>query len=440
MTESSLAQDAARTRTKLPPIGDLVSDPVHHHQFIHDPPHGTAILWQKGVRGTRRSITRKIEPHYRVPDLLHKFVGEDDVFVTVNQFKGYRYVRLLKKIRACYVDIDGYQDVFGVLEYLHEHGIPEPNFIVNSGNGLHLYWALDPAPAQAKSYWSAIQHRLIYMLRPLGADPVARDAARVLRVSGTKNSKSDDLVEGIILNQVPWSLDELGDEVLPYTRAEVRDFKAASARKRAHKAKRTRKGHRRTIFDFFQAFYHDLNTIADHYWFGGIPPGYRDKFLFLSSVALSWFTLGDALRNEIVSTARMSTPGVRKDEVLRQMQTVIRRAEAEAAAHARGESIGRDKGRYWLRRDTARDWIGDLITPELEPKLTALASDETLRERRKRKDARRHKQSREQYEHQAQERRQRAQQLRDSGLAWSDVGAELGISADAARKLATRAR
>src|SRR5207302_206770 len=44
--------------------------------------------------------------------------------------------------------------------------------------------------------WQALEDLLVDLLAPFGADPQARDAARVLRVVGTVNHRNGELVTG----------------------------------------------------------------------------------------------------------------------------------------------------------------------------------------------------------------------------------------------------
>jgi len=62
-----------------------------------------------------------------------------------------------------------------------------PSIIVKSGGGIHLYWLLkEPAEKQDIAAIEDINHRIVDQL---GGDHGACDAARILRVPGTKNRK-----------------------------------------------------------------------------------------------------------------------------------------------------------------------------------------------------------------------------------------------------------
>jgi hypothetical protein len=74
--------------------------------------------------------------------------------------------------------------------FCNDAGLPEPNFVVNSGGGLHIYWVLDSF--LVREAWQAIAKKLKAIMAALGflADPTrTADIASILRVPGTLNLK-----------------------------------------------------------------------------------------------------------------------------------------------------------------------------------------------------------------------------------------------------------
>ncbi len=79
-----------------------------------------------------------------------------------------------------------------VLEECRSKKIPLPGIIVFSGNGLHVKWLYKEAVTREKlTRWAKLQRRLWKIFESFGADAQAKDAARVLRVPGTKNCKPE---------------------------------------------------------------------------------------------------------------------------------------------------------------------------------------------------------------------------------------------------------
>ncbi|MBR2207174.1 MAG: hypothetical protein IJ859_00005, partial [Synergistaceae bacterium] len=79
-----------------------------------------------------------------------------------------------------------------IIEHCREKEIPTPSIIVFSGNGLHVKWLYRKAITREKlNRWTMLQRKLWLIFKDLGADAQAKDAARVLRVPGTKNCKPE---------------------------------------------------------------------------------------------------------------------------------------------------------------------------------------------------------------------------------------------------------
>jgi hypothetical protein len=376
-----MAASAAQVPRLIGVNGLPIRHAQDHHDTIHAAQHATAIYWQQRRRG--RSWT-KVRPGDPIP-ISSKGRPQQDSYVTVNEFAAWRLVRHTAALRAVYVDIDNNQDLPGVLEAVHDSQLPEPSYVVSSGNGLHLYWLIERAGPECLGLWRAVIGKLTQALKPVGADPVAKDVTRLLRVPGTINSKNGAKVEGFILDPEPWPIEELAEEVIGRrTAATVRDIRP----KQKGKPQRRTGGHR-TIYQWWHQVYRDLLAVHDHHWFGGVEDGYRDRWLFLTSVALSWFTEPASLEREIAATARSFVPTLTESESRAYTQTI--RSKATEAAN--GEKVywqgtPRDP-RYWFRAQTLYEWLDDLIDDELQPKLRAIAPDSVLRERKFARDRQR---------------------------------------------------
>lgn len=324
-------------------------------------------------------------------DQLSRFTNEPDVFLTPNVFHGWRLVRLLKGLSAFFIDIDDHSGRavnHGQLRANAEvtwirQGIPEPNFIVYSGRGIHLYWLIDNVPAQALPRWRAVQQVLC---TAFGGDPRSTDPTRLLRLVGTQHSKTGCKVTGEPFFSKRYEFSWFCDEVLPFTQAQVRDFKAAKARK----GERPGKAHPRSpgqkhgsIYQRWYLVYQDLLRIQNHFWFGGMQePGHRDHMLFHTANALSWFTCSDALANEIRATAKILVPSYCDDEVMGYCSSVINRARQ--TQQTEGAEF-----RYRYARKTLWAAFEPIIgqAPELVQELRAIIPEELHRERKKQRDA-----------------------------------------------------
>lgn len=72
-------------------------------------------------------------------------------------------------------------------------GLPPPDLWIDSGNGLHLYWLSDGGIPVAEWKPAAEALKAALLGAGLQIDPtVTADAARILRVAGTKNFKNKE--------------------------------------------------------------------------------------------------------------------------------------------------------------------------------------------------------------------------------------------------------
>lgn len=138
----------------------------------------------------------------RIQSLVEKLHGHN-VYVSQNTFYKYksRCVDDLYELRHLYVDIDCHKLAFTADQTLmhlekefFRRSIPEPTFIIFSGRGLQLIWQIQAESAYSLPMWQSVEDYLCEVLRPLGGDPAATDASRVLRVAESINTKNNALV------------------------------------------------------------------------------------------------------------------------------------------------------------------------------------------------------------------------------------------------------
>ena len=136
---------------------------------------------------------------------IKKYKNEEDIFYAVNSsFNGKRGVKNLKNLRELYVDIDLHLEKFTEEELKSEvnwmiteiwlmadrGAIPRPSKAIITGRGVHIYWDLKPSSYGALATWQSLEDFLYNKLKYLGADRQATDAARILRLPTTINSKT----------------------------------------------------------------------------------------------------------------------------------------------------------------------------------------------------------------------------------------------------------
>lgn len=412
-----------------------IQGPADHARVLH--PAGPGL-----VTVARRTKGRWIETRYpvaAVPDIVEELARTPDVFLTQNRFKGPRRITYLTALDALWVDLDFHmvpehaaKAPAAVLELvwwiLEDARIPAPNFALSTGRGLAAVWLHEPVPRAALPRWRACQRRLQSVLQPLGADRAAIDPARVLRVVGTTNSKAQRLVTAITPVKAAWDFDPLADEILPLTRAEVTDLRTQRARRRAQKPRdeKIRPPQGFNAATLWEARLTDLQRLLDLRWWGTLPPGQRDTWLFVASVAMSWLAEPFLLRREVMSLAKQ-VGGWDEPEAATRLQAVFKRARMAAQGHLVEWNGQKVDPRYRFKTETILEWLQ--ITSEEQAQLATLVSADVVRER----DRQRHRKSmdRETYLAQAADRRAEAIRLRAKGHSLREIASTLGVSVGA---------
>lgn len=173
----------------------------------------------------------------------------------------------------------------------------------------------------------------------------------------------------------------------------------------------------------------DLQTLRELRWFGEPMPDFRDRWMFVAGVGMSWLAVPVVLQRELFALAR-EVGGWTEGKTRSKMQAVFSRSRA-AAAGERVEWAGVDwDPRYRLKNQTIIDWLE--ITPEEERRFKTIISDDERRRRdRERKNP---EMTRREYETRAAKRRAEARRLADEGLRSGQIAERLGISKSSVQK------
>ena len=413
-----------------------VRTPREHGELLHAGGLGTvAITTKPGGRWSQR-----IYPVEVALALLDHYRGQDDVHLSTQRFRGKRRISELLSMGALFADLDFYtrpelagEDPRRVLELalgtLSMAGVPAPSVAIGSGRGLYLVWLHSSIPRAALPRWKACQDRLQELLASLGADAKAHDAARVLKVVGTRNRRAGVMVEALTTTrESPRPFDKLAEAILPRTRTEIHDLRVQRALRRAQRPLWTPPKDF-TQATLWEARLSDLQRLKELRWFGEPKEGFRDAWLFIAGAAISWISPPEVLRRELHALADEIggwSPG-RTDSKMHAIFRTARDHQTGMRVEWNGIQIS---PRYKFRNGTIIEWLE--ITPEEERELKTIISDEERRRRDRQRDEKRRREAgamtREQYEGRAQDRRRRAQEMRARGLRTAEIAAELGIS------------
>lgn len=436
----------------------LLATPSDHVRVLHREARtgAVAVVHRPGGRWVERAIS--IRDLGRYVDSLPEGL---DCYGSQGRFAGRRKVASLITIDSVWLDLDYHETarygqsapeavLWSMLGRCEVEDLPTPSYVIATGRGLCAVWLHDVLPRAALGRWQAVQAGLHERFSGFGVDARARDAARVLRLVGTTNTRADRMVRCLYpAVGEPWrySFEELAGLLLPY-----RDPRDAD-RERALPAQRPLGGLRLAAsegrstssgpWSLWGRRLDDLQALRELRWFGPLPPGHRDRWLFLACVALSWMVPSHVVKREVLALGSEALGGAwTREALLRDMGAAVGRAEDAA----RGELLEWPPGsgervdpRYRFRDETVIDWLeitdeelaalpasgqlgraGLVVRQAARGKRGGVASGESRRSGAADRD------------------REIARLKREEGLSPGAIGARLGISRGAVLKALAR--
>ena len=213
----------------------------HHILFQHNPRNTDGFITiAKKCRDTGEFTQAFFKPDALADHLTH--VMGEDVFFSQNTFyRKARRVETVRQLRSLYVDLDFYIFNYApdqIIDWLEQdffrRAIPEPNLIIFSGQGIVLIWTIEPVPYMALPLWQAVQNYLLDILKPLGGDPKAADAARIFRIAGSTSSKNGNEVRVQYRHDYQYTLREIQNEYLPELKPKEKKSKPGRKKKIVH--------------------------------------------------------------------------------------------------------------------------------------------------------------------------------------------------------------
>ncbi|MBU3130573.1 helix-turn-helix domain-containing protein [Clostridium tagluense] len=195
-----------------------------------------------------------IQHHYKVDELnenIQKLISVNDanIYLSPNSFyKPMRRIENIRKLNSLFIDLDYYtleaykgltaDQIIWLLEKDYfKKSVPPPSFIVISGQGIVIYWLIEPVPHMALPLWNAVQKFFLEKLKEIGADSKSIDAARVSRLAGTTNQKNGRAAELVFFNNERYELRDIQENYLP----ELNDYvKTPGLKKKGKKARTVR--------------------------------------------------------------------------------------------------------------------------------------------------------------------------------------------------------
>lgn len=328
-----------------------------------------------------------------IEQALRSFRGEDLYIAQHSYAARQRRTGDLLSLNLAHVDLDVYKSAWSkmapeavapiIVERLADAGIPAPSYIVASGRGLQAKWVWSrPLVPEALPRWQAAHRWLIREGGPLdefGADEKAILPTQILRLVGSTHQQADEVVRvvwmsGTLAAPTTYDFDAWCSKVLPYTREEVREFRArlqqfkvwdeenaanrrrlaeeegaAVAKIRALNRQKALEQIARAIGTTPAALASMDDLIAGEVWqrrlrvmekivevrwgAAGVPAGQRHEWVWIAANALAWVNRDQAkpLGVDLTAWARMFVPGYSAVEVRAAAASVLKRAAGQGA-------------------------------------------------------------------------------------------------------------
>ena len=204
------------------------------------------------------------------------------------------YTDYVRYLNAILIDIDYHNvdslknltawQVYGLIK--EEVNLLEPSLVVDSGQGLHLYYCL---PENTRMDWTnrkqytKVAKTIVNELKQFGADPMCTDIARQVRIIGSRNAGSNTNVKVIEINNVKYTLEQLEEWYGEPTEHEEKENKPK--RNVSINSVRELSKYKKTIVSLNHARARDIRNLI--YIRQGECVGCREQIIHLYSVFLN---------------------------------------------------------------------------------------------------------------------------------------------------------
>jgi len=335
-------------------------------------------------------------------------------------------------LNTAYVDLDThntpyagqtFDDVYGAITRMYPD-LPPPTLGGSSGRGLQLIWTFERGkPKDFLPAWAQIEETLVTALKPFGADSAATDLARVLRLSGTINSRSNTHA----------AIQQVGNpvqyEVLQRWCNSYRRFYSTPRKHRQYTPK-----NKVVTFTGKSVYTLHWSRLQDYQTLGELRGGYSDhrrRAVELYAASCAWYCGdNDSLIREL--------EGFQDRFIIKpsryHIDEILRRAERGRAGETK-EWMGKQVDvRYRYRNQTIIDRLE--ITDQEQSKLKTIfgSSEKQKRHADRERDRRRKAGAVERVEYlkeqqsASKKRAQEAQAYRSRGLTQKQIAVEMGIT------------
>lgn len=228
-------------------------------------------------------------------DMFFKYIekaeldAEEDVYFSINSFWNTKRTEMnIRHLNAFAVDYDFYKmkkyKNLTAEEMYETHIKPslpiDPTFVIDSGRGLYCIFCIDHAPYHCTSIYKSIYSFMVASQEQFGADAKVSLSTQVIRVPGSLNSRTGRIVTMIEHTDRRYTIPELAEIFLPYTKEEVEEYKNKKKNKQSEDTKKRKKKGEKSKSSL-KVFEDDLVELIRIRNAKGIKTGYREILLYL---------------------------------------------------------------------------------------------------------------------------------------------------------------
>lgn len=370
-----------------------------------------------------------------IVEVVQEQQGEKDTYITPNSFYiPNRSNDNIRHFRALFIDLDlvnhSKTEAFYEIYIKAAKGlIPKPSMIIDSGRGLHLYWRIEHAPKQAAYTWQELEDYLYKQLKPLGADLKATDAARVLRLPNTINSRNSAMCEVLELNDFKYSMYDLRDKYLNYQKKD----KPGTNKKVKKETKNIK--HMFNSYSLHQARAYDMEIIARlrNYDIKGYRNSILHCYTYWKGIYIreqdGLFNIVDSFNSKLVEPLKDNEIKAIVRSTEKAIEKFIDYEQGIRSGEDKRVSKGmRDKGGYWYTNETLIEMLN--ITEQEQRHLkTIIGTKEKYRRNNiRRREERRNEGGLTSREQQKKDTIEKVKELKEQGFNQTEISQEIGIT------------
>lgn len=366
-------------------------------------------------------------------DVIEQQEGQKDTYITPNSFYiPKRSNDNIRHFRALYIDLDlkeytKSEAFYQIYLKSAQEKIPKPSMIIDSGRGLHCYWAIDHAPKGALYTWQELEDYFYKQLKDIGADIKATDSARLMRLPSTINSRNNQTCCILEDNKIKYSMYDLREKYLNY----VKEDKPKTS-------KTYKKTNVKNLFNSYTlhlARAQDIETLARLRNYNVV--GYRNSLTHLFSYWKGIYIRDDQELYNVVDEFNDKLKAPLKQTEIRAIVRSTQRAIEKFIDYEQGVRSGdkkrvskamRERGGYWYTNKRLIDML-DITDQEQKHLKTIISKDEKLRRQKAAKrNARRNENGLTSREQKKLDNIKAVKELSKKNLTQKQIAKELGIT------------